>query len=79
MATIIESLMKPTGRIRPSFELDRVLAAGLALYMQDNELAQASPVLKRAIRAFLPPKYIEEARRELAKRKNGGKRKAARA
>lgn len=76
MPTTIENLMKRSGRIRPMFELDRVTAAGLALYMRDNELSQASPVLRKAVKQFLPVKYIEDARKELAKR---GKRKATRA
>lgn len=72
MATTIENLMKPSGRIRPSFELDPVLAMGLALYMQDNGLLLASSVLRKAVRTILPVKYLELARKELAKR---GKRK----
>lgn len=76
MPSTIENLMKRSGRIRPSFELDPVTAAGLAFYMRDHEQQQASPVLRKALKAFLPVKYLDEARKELAKR---GKRKAPRA
>jgi hypothetical protein len=63
-------------RHRPQFELDPIMAMALGLYMVDNEILEISPVLRTAVRRFLPVKYIEEARLKLAREKNGtGKRK----
>jgi hypothetical protein len=56
-------------RFRPSFEINPVIALALTNYMRDEEIRQQSVVLRKALKQFLPQKYIEQAQREL----NGGK------
>lgn len=76
MVKAIENVITEKRRHRPQFEIDPVMALALANYMQDEEIRQVSPVLRKALRQFLPAKYIEDARRAMLKQRNGfGKRK----
>jgi hypothetical protein len=59
----------PRTGTRKTFTLEPVLAAALALYMSENCLRHAAWVMRKALMEFLPKKFIDEARRELAKNK----------
>lgn len=68
--------MSKRDRHRPQCELDPTMAMALGLYMLENEILELSPILRTALKRFLPVKYVEEARLKLAREKNGnGKRK----
>ncbi len=65
-------------RHRPQFEIDDVMALALARYMQDEGIGQQSVVMRRALRQVIPVKFIDDARRELQKERNGSEKRKRR-